>query len=77
MNWPWQDDPLLQNLQVGAFYWVAIANDPDAVEDWEHELQPARYAGEGQWNMLGVDGTTDWPMRLVSKQPILPPELNE
>lgn len=77
MSWPWQDDPLLKDLQVGAFYWVAIANDPDAEEEWEHDLQPARYAGEGKWNMLGVDGTTDWPMRLVSKQQILPPELNE
>lgn len=54
------------NLEVGSFYWVIIALDPDG-EDWENQKMPARYAGknsegEDTWNLLGVEGANDWPV---------------
>lgn len=63
------------NLEVGAFYWVIIALDPDG-EDWENQKMPARYAGknsegEDTWNLLGVEGASDWPVIWIGDE-ILP-----
>lgn len=60
-----EEDTLLKDLEIGVFYWVLWVLDPDDKEEWERDLQPARYAGEGRWNALGIEGTTDWPVRAV------------
>lgn len=51
-------------LEIGAFYWVLLASDPDA-EEWEKERMPARYEGGGKWRYLGVEGVSDWPVSWV------------
>lgn len=57
------------DLIVGKFYWVIPVLDPDANEEWEHHIQPARFAGykdsKPLWHMLNVEGSIDWPMRFV------------
>ena len=54
-----------QALEVGGFYWVLIALDPDASGAWENERMPARYEGNGAWRYLGTEGVSDWPVRWV------------
>lgn len=58
------------DLIVGAFYWVRIAFDPDFEpgNEWVNDTQPARYAGGGRWNYLGIDGESDWPVIWVGEQ---------
>ena len=65
------------DLIVGRFYWVMPAFDPDADAEWESEMQPARYAGKDAsgnqlWNCLGIDGASDWPMRLIGAEIFAP-----
>jgi hypothetical protein len=60
----------IEDYVVGKFYWVMPMFDVDGDEEWECEMQPARFAGrnaEGQplWNCLAIDGVSDWPMRWV------------
>ena len=60
----------LSALEVGAFYWVLIVFDADYLdgEEWVNEAQPARYAGNGMWHYLGLDGKSDWPVRWIGPQ---------
>lgn len=60
-------------LVVGSFYWVIPVLDTEAEAEWENELQPARYAGrnaEGEqlWHCIGIDGSTNWPMRWIGER---------
>jgi hypothetical protein len=57
-----------KQLKIGSFYWVIPTLDPDADEEWEHEAQPARYAGDGKWNCLNIDGKNSWPMRFIGHE---------
>lgn len=55
--------------EIGKFYWVWIALDPDAENDWENELMPARFSGyseEGNelWNFIDAE-PSEWPVRLA------------
>lgn len=63
-----------EDLIPGRFYWVLIVNDPDC-EEWEMEKMPARYAGNGKFNYLGEDGESDWPVRWVGREIVLPDSL--
>ena len=64
----------LSNLEVGAFYWVLIVLDVDFDEgdEWANEAQPARYAGDGRWNYLAVEGSSDWPVRWIGPKLVAP-----
>lgn len=62
------DDCCGQELEIGAFYWVVPTLDPDTDAEWEAKEQPARYAGGGKWNALGIEGDSDWPMRWVGNK---------
>ena len=53
-----------KELKVGKFYWVVPVNDPDCENEWERELQPARYAGNGHWNYIDNEAS-DWPVKYV------------
>ena len=55
-------------LKVGSFYWVVPVFDPDTDNTWELAIQPARFAGDGEWNCLGVEGENNWPMRWVGDE---------
>jgi hypothetical protein len=55
----------LDQLKTGAYYWVIPTLDPDIVEKWETEPQPARYVGNGKWQSLNIEGSSDWPMRFI------------
>ena len=57
-----------KHLIVGAFYWVIPKpdvgrdDDWDRCQEWQDEIQPARFngwnaAGEMIWNFIGVDGS--------------------
>ena len=64
----------LSALEVGAFYWVLIVLDVDYADgdEWVNQMQPARYAGDGHWNYLAVDGKSDWPVRLIGQKIVAP-----
>ena len=60
-------------LKVGSFYWVLPVLDVDTDKEWVNEPQPARFAGRktdgtGLWDCLGLDETSDWPMRWIGKE---------
>jgi len=57
-----------EDLVEGAYYWVLIALDPDAIEPWENEEMPARYAGNGAWYYINQEGAVseaDWAVRWI------------
>lgn len=54
-----------KDLVIGQFYWVTPVMDPDIDFDWENELQPAKYAGDGYWFYLNIEGVSRWPVRYV------------
>ena len=62
----------LSDLIPGRFYWVIIALDVDAEEQWENEAMPARFVGivdgKAHWNYLGQNGQTDWPVRWIGAE---------
>lgn len=65
-----------EGLTVGSFYWVIPVNDPDALESWEMEAQPARLrgyseCGEPLWSYINGEGD-DWPVRWVGPR-LTPP----
>lgn len=63
-------------MQIGKFYWVVPANDPDFPEgqEWMAELQPARLAGfnedgEPRFQFIGVDLDEDfYPVKFVGPE---------
>jgi hypothetical protein len=55
-------------LKPGSFYWVLIALDADADEEWENNPMPARYRGEGLWDLIGQELGTHWPVRWVGPE---------
>lgn len=57
-----------KDLNAGSFYWVLPVLDPDADNEWENKLQPGRYEGNGRWTYLGVEGSSDWPARMVGDE---------
>jgi len=62
-----------EDLIPGHFYWVIPVLDPDADEEWESELQPARFIGsDGQggwlWHCLNIEGASNWPMRFIGDE---------
>lgn len=61
------------DLIVGRFYWVFPVLDPDAQDEWETEIQPARFNGtnaDGEllWHCIGIDGSSNWPMRWIGDE---------
>lgn len=67
-----------KQLIPGAFYWVIpksdVGRDDDWLpgEEWQDEIQPARFngwnaAGEMLWNFMGFDGASDWPVLWVGE----------
>ena len=61
------------DLKIGSFYWVLPVFDPDNEKQWELAEQPARFAGlndKGRpiWNCLGMDKTSDWPMKWIGEE---------
>jgi hypothetical protein len=65
-------DERYATLREGAFYWVIPAVDAGLEDDWEGNLQPARYAGMWAgwpcWHCLGIDGPSTWPMRFIGEE---------
>ena len=66
-------------LIVGHFYWVMPDSDLDGNEEWEHDVQPARFAGLNEkgnqlWHCLNLEGSSDWPMRFIGNEiiPVYP-----
>ena len=58
----------IDKLTVGSFYWIQIALDPDADNEWENQAMPARYEGSGKWTYLGQEGVSDWPVRWIGNE---------
>jgi len=61
------------DLKIGAFYWVRLVLDPDTHEEWEHDVQPARYAGLNEkgkhaWHCLNLKGKDAWGMRWIGPE---------
>jgi len=54
-------------VKVNKFYWVLPTPDPD-VQDWENELQPAFYAGDGFWFCLNEEGKSNYPMAYIGSE---------
>lgn len=72
------DNDLTAELEIGAFYWVYPAFDPDldpddALKSWMDDLQPARYCEDGSWLFIGSE--MEWPVRRVGPK-IAPPKLD-
>ena len=65
-------------LEVGAFYWVIPANDPDTENEWEKHVQPARFYGRADddgrlfWNCLNIQDPSDWPMKWIGDKIVVP-----
>lgn len=70
-------------LIPGAFYSVIprpdVERDDDWLsgEEWQNEIHPARFngwnaTGEMLWNLLGVDGSTNWPVLWVGEMIAVP-----
>lgn len=64
-----QSGPSIDQFEVGKFYWVWIVLDPDAANEWENELMPARFAGYDEsgketWNFLDPE-PCEHPQRLA------------
>lgn len=62
-----------EHLIVGHSYLVRPALDLNADAGWEAGLQPARFAGRNAagdllWNRLGVDGSSNCPMRWIGAE---------
>lgn len=64
---------MIENLEIGAFYWIQVALDPDTDTEWENQPMPARYEGGEKWTYLGVEGISVWPVRWVGDK-IIPRE---
>lgn len=61
------------NLIIGKFYWVIPVFDPDTDDAWEHDQQPARFAGRSEsgellWNYLAIDGNSVWSVRWIGEE---------
>jgi hypothetical protein len=65
----------LSELKVGSWYWVQPTNHdtpgyPDYLEgeEWQAEIQPARYAGGSKWWCVGIEEASDWPMCYIGSE---------
>lgn len=61
------------DLKEGSFYWALPVLDPDTDKAWVNEYQPARFAGRREdgtllWDCLGLEETSDWPMRWIGPE---------
>lgn len=56
----------------GRFYWVLLVLDPDTDEAWENEPMVARCAGPDLWNFPGQEGASDWPVRWIGPEVLMP-----
>lgn len=55
----------MRELEVGKFYWIEPVRcvDIEDCDSWQNEMQPARYAGGGMFNLIGSE--EPWPARYV------------
>lgn len=52
---------------------VGRDDDWDRCQEWQDEIQPARFngwnaAGEMIWNFIGVDGSSDWSVLWIGEE---------
>lgn len=53
-------------LEVNSFYFIIPVSCPDIDNDWMQEKQPARYHGDGRFNLMGSEDP--WPAKWVGRK---------